>query len=198
MEARRAALLRCAREEIARHGLYAASLNAVARRAGGSKSTIAKLFGNKAGLFAAVMAETLEVVLRDFRLPTTAAIGGDLEQALTRAAGSLLSFYLQPESLAVYRAVVGSGRASRTLTRTFYEAGHLRLVREVAAMLERLGAGAFRPGLDLEAEAGRFTHLIRSGAYERVLLDLSTKPPTTRELEATARAAAQLFLHGVM
>lgn len=189
-------MLRCAREEIAKHGIYAASLNEVARRAGGSKATITKLFGNKAGLFAAVMAETLDEALRGFVLEVVGA-PESLEAALERVGVSLLSFYLQPESLSVYRAVVGSGRSSRELTKTFYESGHLRVVNEVAGVLRHFEKSSLRAGLDVEAEAGRFTHLIRSGFYERALLGLASPRPTRRELQETARAAVRVFLYGV-
>ena len=200
-EARRAALLRCAREEIARNGIYAASLNEVARRAGGSKATITKLFGNKAGLFAAVVEQAMEEALQGFSLEATVGAGGSLdkslEESLVRVSTSLLSFYLQPEALAVYRAAVGFGKSSRELTRTFYVSGHLGVVRKVAGVLRGFEHRGLRSGLDFEAEAGRLSHLIRSGLHERALLGLLAKKPSRCEIEQAARESVLLFLHGV-
>ena len=56
------AAVAAAEDEIARHGIAAASLRQVAERAGVSHTAVGKCFGDKAGLLAAVAAEGYRVL----------------------------------------------------------------------------------------------------------------------------------------
>jgi AcrR family transcriptional regulator len=196
-DARRAALLKHARAEIAKHGVHGASLNEIARRAGGSKATIVKLFGNKQGLFSAVLGDTLDGFLGDLEAAVRAEPGASLEATLTALGRRLLRLYLMPEALATYRLLVSAGRAPSELTRTFYEAGHLRVVAAVAALLEPWRGRGIDASVDLAAEAGRFTHLLRSGLYERALLGLAKARASDPAIEAIARESARVLVRGI-
>lgn len=196
-QARRAALLKHARAEIAKHGIHGASLNEIARRAGGSKATIVKLFGNKQGLFSAVLGDTLDGFVGDLESAVRAEPDASLEATLTALGRRLLALYLMPEALATYRLLVNAGRAPSDLTRTFYEAGHLRVVASVASILERWRGRGVGTDVDLDAEAGRFTHLLRSGLYEQALLGLVKVRANDPAIEATARAAARVLVQGI-
>ncbi|HUD94714.1 TetR/AcrR family transcriptional regulator C-terminal domain-containing protein [Sphingobium sp.] len=193
-DARKAALIHHAREQVAMHGIQNASLNDIIRLAGGSKATVVKYFGNKAGLFAAAMAATARETMAGLTLDT----GGEdrLEPALHSLLRGLLTFYLRPDSLAVYRGVVASADASDGLGDSFYREAHLLVVEEVATFLSKWVGRGIRADIDLHDSAGRLTHMIRSDLYERRLLGLIPLPDETA-IARQARITTALFLEGV-
>jgi AcrR family transcriptional regulator len=91
-----------AEEEIARHGIAAASLRRVAERAGVSHTAVGKRFGDKAGLLAAVAAEGYRLLGEHL-----AQAGGDMTAlgrayvAFAQERPALFSVMFQP---AIYRA----------------------------------------------------------------------------------------------
>lgn len=193
-DARKAALIHHAREQMAVHGIQNASLNDIIRLAGGSKATVVKYFGNKAGLFAAAMALTAREVMAELTLDTGAE--DRLEPALQSLLRGLLAFYLRPDSLTVYRGVIASAEAAEGLGDSFYREAHLLVVDEVAAFLSKWVGRGIRADINLQDSAGRLTHMIRSDLYERRLLGL-VPPPDEAAIARQAAATAALFLNGV-
>jgi AcrR family transcriptional regulator len=194
-DARRRRILQFAAAQFRRHGYAQASLNSIVRQAGGSKASITKYFGNKAGLFAAVMGQvTQEFVARldqtDFR--------GTPMAGLNRLGIAILSFYLEPAALMTYRGIVGEGHRHQEMAAGFYRAGHGGVVAAVAAHLQRWHNESLLQSEDPEADADRFTHILRGGLYEQTLLGLHPHTPTTREIEAAVRPAVRTFLRGLM
>lgn len=190
---RRRRILRCAARLFRRQGYAQVSLNAVIRLAGGSKASITRFFGSKAGLFAAVMEQvTAEFVAR---LDQT-VVRGAPEPGLNRLGAAILGFYLQPAALMTYRAVVGEGHRHHEMAAGFYRAAHGGVVAAVAAHLQRWREQGLLQLEDPTADADRFTHILRSGLYERVLLGLHPSPPTVREIEAAVRPAVRTYLRG--
>jgi TetR/AcrR family transcriptional repressor of mexJK operon len=194
-DARKAALIHHAREQVAMHGIQNASLNDIIRLAGGSKATVVKYFGNKAGLFAAAMALTAREAMAGLTLDTR--VDGALEPALTALLSGLLAFYLRPDSLAVYRSVIASADTAEGLADSFYHEAHLVVVDEVATFLSQWVGRGIRADIDLADSAGRLTHMIRSDLYERRLLGLIPQPDEAA-IARQANATARLFLTGVM
>jgi AcrR family transcriptional regulator len=194
-DARKLALIHHAREQMVAHGVQNASLNEILRLAGGSKATVVKYFGGKAGLFAAAMACTAREVMAELALDTGEK--NELKPALTSLLSGLLAFYLRADSLAVYRGVIASATASEGLADSFHREAHMLVVDEVAAFLAKWVGRGIRPDLDLLDSAGRLTHMIRSDLYERRLLGL-IPPPDENAIAYQAEATATLFLAGVM
>lgn len=194
-DARKAALIHHAREQVAMHGIQNASLNDIIRLAGGSKATVVKYFGNKAGLFAAAMALTAREAMAGLTLDTR--VDGALEPALTALLSGLLAFYLRPDSLAVYRSVIASADTAEGLADSFYHEAHLVVVDEVTTFLSQWVGRGIRADIDLADSAGRLTHMIRSDLYEQRLLGLIPQPDEAA-IVRQANAAARLFLTGVM
>jgi AcrR family transcriptional regulator len=194
-DTRKAALIHHAKEQLGAHGIQHASLNEIIRLAGGSKATVVKYFGGKAGLFAAAMALTAREVMAELRLDTGA--GGELKPALTTLLTGLLSFYLRPDSLAIYRGVIASADTSEGLADSFYREAHMLVVADVAAFLAQWVGKGLRADIDLQDSAGRLTHMIRSDLYERRLLGL-IRPPDAKTIRHQAEMTAALFLTGVL
>lgn len=194
-EARRRRILEEAEQLLAERGYSGFSLNVLVRRAGGSKASIAKFFGNKAGLIATVMQETAQAfAARVGRL----AVDDDPEADLVRLGQAILTFFLLPGALMAYRAVVGEGHREREMAAAFYQAARVAVVDAVAARLQHWQAAGRLQVADVQASADRLTHLLRSGLHEQTLLGLRARPPGPKEIEASVVPAVREFLRGAM
>jgi len=137
-----AAAVKCAEDEIARHGIAAASQ--VADRAGVSHTAIGKRFGDKAGLFAAVAAEgfrllgdALQSAGADMRAMGRAYVAFAVERP------ALFAVMFQP---AVYRADDAAVVAARAHTTALLRAGVGESIDDQAASVA-LGAWAVVHGI---------------------------------------------------
>jgi AcrR family transcriptional regulator len=194
-EARRQRILAEAEVLLAERGYSGFSLNVLVRRAGGSKASIAKFFGNKAGLIAAVMGETARAFATKLgRL----AVDDDPEADLVRLGCTVLGFFLLPGALMAYRAVVGEGHREREMAAAFYRTARVAVVDAVAARLHHWQAAGRMQLADVHAAADRLTHLLRSGLHEQTLLGLRARPPGAKEIEASVVPAVREFLRGAM
>lgn len=106
--ARRQAFLEAAREVFLEQGYEAASVNDVVRRAGGSLATLYAQFGNKEGLFRAVMVDQYQRFVS--ALATEAIDHQSLEEGLQAIGEHFMRALLSPKNLAYLRIFVGEGR----------------------------------------------------------------------------------------
>ncbi|MEY4760775.1 MAG: hypothetical protein RLZZ200_631 [Pseudomonadota bacterium] len=189
-EIRRQRILDTATALFLDRGYAGTSLNDIVRIAGGSKATLVTEFGNKAGLFAAVMQGGADELLdRLGHLPQ----GGDPGAVLRHIGRLVLDFYLSPRSLVAYRGVISEGQKEPTMARVFYRQGHARIVAAIAARLEDWQGALLLGRDDLQAEADRFVHLLRSGVYEQVLLGVR-RTATAAQRERQVASAVATFL----
>ena len=177
-----------------RHGYQHTSLDDILRLSGGSKATLIKYFRNKAGLLAAVFSVQAE---RCIAAAHAAAIGEDPELALQTFGEVMLRFYLQRDSVVIYRGVISEGSSRPLLARTFYEQGHARIVAALSSRLANWGNALLIACGDPDADADRFLHLIRGGCYEKRLIGL-VHEVSAQEIGTTVTGAVQLFLYGVL
>ncbi|HEY2557181.1 MAG TPA: TetR family transcriptional regulator [Diaminobutyricibacter sp.] len=135
----KAAIIRAATQEFADRGYEAASLRAIARRAGVDSALVHHYFENKADLFTA----TLGAPLRPDRA-ITAILAGPRDEVGTSIVRYLLTQLedqkAQARVVAILRTAVGSGPGSRMLKEF--------LVREV---FQRLAAASSSDDADLRA-----------------------------------------------
>ena len=193
--ARRRRILAEAEVLLAERGYSGFSLNVLVRRAGGSKASIAKFFGSKAGLIATVMQETARAFAAHVgRL----AVDDDPQADLVRLGCAVLGFFLMPGALMAYRAVVGEGHREREMAAAFYRTARVAVVDAVAARLQHWQAAGRLQLADVHAAADRLTHLLRSGLHEQTLLGLRARPPGAKEIEASVVPAVREFLRGAM
>ena len=116
---RRDAILASARALFVEQGYQRTTLGQVVLRAGGSLATIYKLFGNKEGLF--------EAVIEDKMLPAT-AIMRELaetddcpERVLRRIGEALYQRFLSPEDIALTRLVIARSVEDPGFAKRFFE-----------------------------------------------------------------------------
>ncbi|MPT49056.1 MAG: TetR/AcrR family transcriptional regulator [Sphingobium sp.] len=195
---RKAAFVRETRALIASGGVEAVSLNEVLRLAGGSKATVVKYYGNRAGLIAAAIEESARELMQQLILTPDGknVIKSDIKQSLSTVLTGLLQFYLMPDSLSIYRAVITARDGSGNLAESFYRTAQQFIVSEFAAYLNNWLGRGLRPDLDCMEAASQLTHMVRAGLYERVLLGIEPSIPNGNEIAKQAEKTAHLFLHG--
>src|SRR6187431_2051724 len=101
---RREALLQAAAEVFFEQGYAATSIDAIIERAGGSKRNIYNEFGNKQGLFSAIVRENADRVLSTLVIEQTE--GHDLRATLTAFGQHLMGVYMSPTLIGIYRIAV--------------------------------------------------------------------------------------------
>lgn len=178
-------------------GFAGACIDDLIARVGGSKRTIYNEFGNKEGLFRAMV--TRLVSRQSERL--VAGLDADEEsglpirQVLTDFARQLMRIVMDPEVLAFHRIIIAEGLRFPKLAQAFYESGPARSSKRLAEILERHRARGDISIADCQRAAEQLSGMIRDVFYIAVLLGL-TEPPNAEEMDRRADAAVDLFLNG--
>jgi AcrR family transcriptional regulator len=201
---RLAALSRCdaiishARAQITTVGVDRFNVNEVLRRAGGSKATLAKYFGDRTGLIAAAIEAEARSAMAALVVDTEDAHSSTLKSVLERALGGVLRFYLTPASLALYRAVVGASVGDQRGALAFYHQGHAVVVDAISQLLECRKGADVRSNLDSRDVADQLVHAIRAGIFERALIGVAQLPICDSEIDARVAATVGLVLPGLL
>ncbi|WDZ79339.1 TetR/AcrR family transcriptional regulator (plasmid) [Ensifer adhaerens] len=133
-KARREALLRAAAEVFFEQGYAATSIDAIIERAGGSKRNIYNEFGNKEGLFAAIVNQSADQLLST--LDVEQIEGHDLEETLTVFGKQLMDLYMSPSVIGLYRIAISEAHRFPGLVKVFHEQGPGRATSRLAEVLE--------------------------------------------------------------
>jgi AcrR family transcriptional regulator len=186
-------ILEVARRMFIEHGYQHTSLDAILKRAGGSKATLRKYFGDKAGLLAAVLGNTAELQsLHALQEVHTAAPA----EGLTTFGRAMLGFYLRPDALIVYRSVIAESYRHPKLAAGFYHGGHARIVAALGTLLDRWQQEGQLQSVQPNDDAERFLNMLRSGLHERALLGLESAISATA-IDQEVRRCVRIFLHGL-
>lgn len=173
-KARRAAILDAAEAVLAEKGWSGASMAAIARRAGASKETLYAWFGDREGLFAALIrrnAAGIETAL-------DAVAEANPAEALTEAGAALLGVLLGPSALALNRAAIADETGAL---------GRLLLAQGRDATLPRIAALA---PTGASAEFGAVWLALLKGDWQLAQLMSAAAPPAPAALRARAAWAA--------
>ncbi|MBI1400519.1 TetR/AcrR family transcriptional regulator [Hyphomonas sp.] len=191
---RREAFLTAAREVFLEQGYDAASMAEIVRRAGGSLTTLYNQFGDKQGLFLAMIRERAQLLSASMFVELSAHT--PIETGLTRIAEQSLTMLLEPQSLEMYRLLLSLGAKHPEVAAAFQANGPDRVSEALAAyLMDRAEAGEIAVEDPVEA-AFLFIALARAGLVTRALLNPSFRPGPD-EIKASVRTVVQLFLHGV-
>lgn len=191
---RREALLAAAAEIFFEHGYAATSIDAIIERAGGSKRNIYNEFGNKEGLFAALVGTLAEKALSSLVIEEIE--GRNLRETLIAFGHQLMAIYMSPALIGVYRTVVAEANRHPDLGRTFYECGPARATSRLAEVLEAAEIRSDIQAGDYFRVADHFVGLIRDNLHLQVVLGLRA-PPDETETHQAVLSAVDLFLMGV-
>lgn len=190
-DARREQIMDAAVELLTEQGYRDASMLAVARRASASKETLYAWFGDKRGLYEAVIRRNAETV-RAALAPNL--VGGAPVQDALRSFGAALFGMLTSESaVAVNRAAIAEARSDPSLAETLARLGRDATLPAFVGYLEARAADG---ALDLDAPdvaAEAFLGLLLGDIQLRRLLGVAPAP-SAAEIEARAKRAVELFM----
>lgn len=187
-EARRTAILKAARAAFLDRGFLRTTLDDIVAIAGGSRATIYDEFGNKEGLFAAIVSDILDAMIADQE------IDGPPEVVLRSLATGYMRQLMDPDSLALFRVLVGECAHMRDLGRTVFKAGPERGARGLAEHLHRWTMTGELVIDDPDAAARQFIGMIEGDLHRRAIM--WDHVPSKPEIAANIEAAIRLFLDG--
>lgn len=191
---RRAAILHAAAAVFFEQGYAATSMDAIIERVGGSKRTIYSEFGNKEGLFTALVSEGANKALAALAVEE---IGGrNLRETMLEFARRLVEVYMSPTMIGVYRAIMAEALRFPELARAFYDRGPGRAAIRLAEVLEEAKDRGEIDVNDCRMVADQFAGMLRDNIHLQVVLGL--RPPLSHdEMEKAAQSIVGIFLDGL-
>jgi AcrR family transcriptional regulator len=170
-EPRRVELLDAATAVFLEHGYANATIELVVARAGASKSTIYSFFGDKEGLFSALIEERAERILAGL---ADLEIGGrDVRSGLTHIARQYMDVVMSPDAIGLYRLIVAEGARFPDLVNSFYRIGESRVMGCVAKALRIWAEHGHINVQDPERLATQFLDMVRGELHLRVMAGLA-------------------------
>jgi TetR/AcrR family transcriptional repressor of mexJK operon len=171
-------------------GYSAASMDAVAARAGVSKATIYVHFANKRALFEAIIRRRAERVFGRLEFSETVS---DPRQALTDVARLYTGMLQGADSLAMYRVVLAEARQQPDVGEAFYLAGPAYARRRVGEFFTALAARGLLSfvGIDALVVADLFLSMLAGDCHLRALFG---QPNDSARVEAVIAGAVGMVM----
>jgi TetR/AcrR family transcriptional regulator, mexJK operon transcriptional repressor len=191
-EVRREAILEAAQAVFLESGYAGASIDAVVERSGGSKATVYALFGNKEGLFGALISDWAEHFAKAIR---TLAPGSSVDQSLRSLGRTYLEFLLSHDRLAIFRLVAGESGRRPELGDIFYRSGPRTGGSLFTALFRDWSARGLISGSNPAQFASHFLGALRGDLFLRSLFN-PTRVPTKKEIAEHVDAVVEVFLRG--
>lgn len=188
---RRDVILNAATSILREKGYRDTTMLDVARRVSASKETLYAWFGNKSGLFQAVIRRNANTV----RTVLEAHLDGDapLEEALADVGRALADLLLGDGAVAINRAAISEARTEPVLARILVETGREATLPFFVRYLERCRERGLLDFDDPWEAAETFLGLLLGDAQVRRLLGVADTPDAG-EIDARARQATAGFL----
>ncbi len=187
---RRAQILDIAVDILVERGYRDTTMLAVAQRAAASKETLYAWFGDKLGLFEAVVrrnAARTRVKVNEY--PDNVPV----ESVLTDFGRVLAAVLLDEQAVAIDRAAVAEARSAPSLAESVTKLGRDSTLRTLADYLERCRACGVLRIDDVHEAAETFLALLLGDAHTRRLFGVIEKP-SEADIENRAKQAARKFL----
>lgn len=188
---RRDAILDAATAALQERGYRGTTMLEVARRVSASKETLYAWFGNKSGLFQAVIhrnADAVRTVLEG-HLDAEAPV----EEALIDVGRALAGLLLGDSAVAINRAAISEVRSEPVLARILVETGREATLPFFVRYLEQCRSRNLLDFDDSREAAETFLGLLLGDKQIRRLLGV-VETPGPSEIEARAKLAAVKFL----
>ena len=210
---KRQAILDTAIQVFREMGFHNASMNIIAARVGGSKSTLYNHFPSKEAIFLEIVrniaqVQTLDtspmidpnmtVLTEDTRKRVQALFQalqeppGDVRMTLLFYGENFITFLYTPEILAIRRLLFAESRQSE-IGRTYYENGPKRSLARLAAYLESAMATDQLKNADPLVAAAQFRSLLEAECHEYYFLEVE-KPLPKERITQMVEAAVDVFM----
>jgi len=193
-EKRRQALLDAATTLFLDKGFERTSVADIVGLAGGSRSTLYDLFGNKEGLLRAMVEEETQTIRATIG-PAELALEFS-EDGLVELAGRFVRAILAPRAVAVFRILATEGERLPDIAASFFECGPRAIERQLA---ERFRRALPKTGVDAGAEqlVQVFLGAVIGSFHPRHLLGLR-QAPLVCCVDEHVRLAVRIFLYGAL
>jgi len=195
-QARRRALLDAAARLFVEKGFEKTTLSDIVERAGGSRSTLYQLFGDKDGLFRAMMEESNRRILDEIATAQASSARTPV-QALTSFGLSFVRALLDEQGRAVLRILVAEAERVPAIAERFWEIGPETATARLADYLRCAAGHGLLRVTDPAMAARNFIGMI-TGRMVLQQLVLPHRPIRLEEAEPVVHAAVDLFLHGTL
>lgn len=134
-EEKRLQILSAAKDLFSAQGFTAISMDQIAKAAGVSKQTVYSHFGNKDELFtAAIEQKCIGLRLGEIQLPEEVSA----REVITQISHSFSRMILSEDAMQVHRTSVSEAYTNPTVARLFYNTGPIKVITEVARILQQL------------------------------------------------------------
>ncbi|HEY6816733.1 MAG TPA: TetR/AcrR family transcriptional regulator [Croceibacterium sp.] len=185
---RRQQMLKAARICFLDRGFLRTTISDVLALSGGSRATVYEEFGDKEGLFAALVGSVLE----DMSLPAVA--DGQPDAVLRELGRSYLGQLLDPDALALYRVVLGESSHMRQLGPGIFRAGPQAAIDALAGRFEAWVVAGELVLDDPRQAATLFLAMVEGDLHRAAIM--WQRSPSAGEIGQTVDAAVTLFLRG--
>jgi AcrR family transcriptional regulator len=193
-ETRRAQILDAATAVFLEHGYAGATIELVVARAGASKATVYSFFGDKEGLFTALIDERAERILAGFPDVEVGNVG--VPTALADIARRYMDVAMCPDAIGLYRLILAEGPRFPDLVERFYRVGHDRVVAGVARALRTWARRGRISADDPDRLATQLLDIVRGDLHLRVVAGL--RPDDLAEaIERNIRHGVRTFWRAV-
>ena len=190
LDRRKKAVVEAARALFIEQGFERTTLGEIVDRAGGSLSTVYKVFGNKDGLLEAVVFE--KAVSGGDIVERSVAEKGSPAQILHRIAEGLHAYFLDPDVVALVRIVIGRSISDRDFARRFFERTATRTQSALMTVFSDWQAAGVAMDGEPKALAEIFLDLIVSDLHAEAI----SHGMGLRHSSARLRARTEFFLAG--
>jgi len=189
--AKRRQIIEGARALFLAQGFDAASMDAIARKAGVSKGTLYVYFDSKEQLFEAIVEDERGAQAEQvFSLDSN---DHDVTVVLTRLGTAFVRFLCQPASCSAIRTVTAIAERMPELGRKFYEFGPMCGIDRLAAYLKAQCEAGVLAIDDCEIAAAQFLDACQSTMFKPVLFG-ATEPPSDERVQKVVGTAVRTFL----
>jgi len=193
-ELRRIAFLKAARDVFLEHGYEAANMAEIVKRAGGSLSTLYSQFGGKRGLFEAMIDMRVNELTEQMQIELAAH--APLREGLRRIGEAFMTKMMSPESLGVFRLMVGQAKNFPDVADGYSRRSPERVRQALAEYLrDRAHAGEIRVE-NFDVAAAVFFDLVRARLHFRAMLDASYVP-SEADIREHVERAVKVFVGGI-
>ncbi|MEP1766508.1 MAG: TetR/AcrR family transcriptional regulator [Sulfitobacter sp.] len=179
-QARHLAITQAAYDLLRENGYEGTSMLAIAKAAKASNETLYRWYGDKLGLFAAMVADNTAAI--QSALSEAVAADAPVEETLERVAPLLLEMVLGERAVLLNR--VAASDPTGTLGRAISRGGRDTVQPMMMALLGRLGAD--------EAQAGIYMSVLIGDQQIRRVIGV-TDPPNPQQIAARCAQAQQVL-----
>ena len=185
-------ILMAARELFLSQGYGNTSMDAVAKHAGVSKSTLYAHFENKEQLFGAVVG-TVRQRLQDALTSVSTTHERDIRKMLGQIGTQFMRYVTEPTSLTIFRVVIGEINQFPELGREMYQSGNSVLIRTVADFFQQWTHAGLLDVPDPMLAARQFLSLVKGDLQFRCLMDIDQSASET-DIKRNVDDAVAMFL----